>query len=322
MSIHIAILPGLTPHDVQIEATGHQYSPLTADICKDVWGIDDLGAAVADVMTAWGYTGVRVDEVVWNPSTLDRPAVIQPNGHGLSSYSGYGYPCYARFGPVGSRLREIDLEVVLADHALWDNRGNPDVRHFEASMSVESSTSVSSEWSRTQTIGITAEIGTSIGPVDAKTSISYEDSVGESHGESHGESISFSNSISGDLQPGELQVAAATQQRGFAVVEIDFAVSVVPYSALYRTDTRVGFRGNVFTGNPADGQHNYDRFTVDFVDVLNHLHKPHAVQFSRTDKIGTFADADLKSYPVPDDSPASIDAAVGAHPLKTIYSDG
>ena len=80
----------------------------------------------------------------------------------------------------------------------------------------------------------------SIGPVDAKTSLTYETEWGESHGESHGEDVSFSNEIKGELEPGELQVAALSQQRGFAIIDSDYVFEPVPEGLQY-----VGFTGRV-----------------------------------------------------------------------------
>ena len=319
MTIQISIIPGVTPHEVEVSATGREEHLMTADICGKAWGIEDLASRAAEVIKAWGYENVRIDEVLFDPSSLNLPAELRPGGKGVAAFAQTNYPVYVSFAPTDARLRKIQLEVVLADRVVWDNRGNPDVRHFEASMSVVSENSVSSEWSRSTTLGISAEIGTSIGPIDASTSISYEDTIGESHGETRGQSVSFSNTISGDLEPGELQVAAGTQQRGFATVGINFALSLVPYSALKEVDTRIGFKGNVRVGNQAAGYNDYDRFTVDFRDILRHYRKSLSPVTSRVDTIGVFADADFRSYPIPDTSQESIDAVAGVHSLMTTY---
>ena len=58
--------------------------------------------------------------------------------------------------------------------------------------------------------------------------------------------------------------------------------------------------------------------------LLGHAGKPLQVRNTLRDKCGVFADADLKSYPIPvetteDEIPEAIDKAVGRHELRTTY---
>ena len=324
ISIHVSIQPGLTPDQVSVRVSGYERHKITAAILADNWGIQDLAPLVKQWAESWHYRNIRIDEIVWDATELGEPAALAASARGYANFYGHGalLPLCVQLAPTAGRLLEIQQEVVLVDRAIWDNRGNPDPRHFEASMGVTSSTSVESSWERSQSLGVASEIGTSIGPVDAKTSISYTDSWGESHGKSTGEDISFNNSISGDLEPGELQVAAATQQRGFAHIQTDFGLSLAPYSTFYRTGTAIGFRGNVnilAAGPHGDERRDVREFAVDLIDVLNHFRKPKEIHNSRTDVIGVFADADLRSYPIAEPTQEAIESAVGAHGLRTTY---
>ncbi len=317
--IHISIHPGLTPEEVQITATGHQDAPVSAEIMRDAWGIADLSVVAQRFATAWGYDDIRIGEPIWDASTLSGPAQLEPGQGGRANFARNIARTYLRLAPARSRLLQIDQEVVLADRALWDNRANPDARSFQASMSCSTSESVESSWEHSRTVGIAAEIGTSIGPVEGKVSLSYDDTWGESHGESHGKEVSFENSISGELQPGELQVAALTQQRGFATIRTDFAVSQPPYK--WGDDDAQGFLvGFAATGSVIATYQGHPRVGVGHVVIeLSRLLPAATAKNSRTDKIGVFADADLASYPIPDASEESIRRACGAHDLTTTY---
>ena len=325
MSINVAIQPGLTPSEVTVQVAGHTDAQPTAEIITDEWGIDDLAKVADGRAKAWNYRDVDITEVVWDVSTLDTPALLTP-GSGSANFLVDPKPLWLRMAGTGGRLLEIQEEVVLADRAVWDNRGNPDRRHFAATMSVTSSTSVSSSWSRSQTVGIAAEIGTSIGPVDAKTTISYTDSWGEEHGESKGQDVSFSNEIKGELKPGELQVAALTQQRGFAHIETDYDIVIAPawFDNSVRRGPYIGFRGHAQVRATYDPQPwiSYDRFAIRLTDLLERAGKPVSASNSRIDVIGVFADAVLASYPIPDTSPGSIEAAAGVHPITVTFRAG
>ena len=328
MSIHVAIQPGLTPDEVSVQVSGQQRQILTADILKSVWGVDDIGKVAQAVAAKWGYGTPRLDRIHFDASEVKNAARLTPDGP-VALIEPNPLTCFAVLMPTGGRLIEIQQEVVLADRAIWDNRTNPDDRHFAATMSVESSSSVESSWTHSQTIGITAEIGTSIGPVDAKTSLSYEDTWGQSHGESKSQTISFSNEIKGELKgideetgaPGELQVAALTQQRGFAIVETDFSVSTTKDNAYYQTGCSIGFSGQITIEGVTDGHPRWSRDTwvIPVVELLAAAGAPAVADNDRRDKIGVFADADLASYPIPDKTPASIEKAAGVHELRTTY---
>ena len=324
MSIHVTIQPGLTPQDVTASATGSEVHFITEDILRDAWGIDDPCAVAEQWFKDNGYTDVRVDAIHVNALDLHEPLV--PAGHGAAnvlvdrSYT----PASVELVALGAKLVQIQTEVVLADHALWDNRGNPDPRHFAATMGVSSSSSVESSWSRSQKIGVSAEIGVSVGPVDAKTSLTYETEWGESHGESHGEEISFSNEIKGELEPGEFQVAALTQQRGFATIQ-----SRIAFKPIHQLNY-VGFTGSLGwhnSGFPANAHGVGEAFVLDLSTLIAAAGKPAQVENSLLDTCGVFADADLKSYPLPvetteDEVPEAIDTAVGRHNLQTTYKAG
>ncbi|MYC31584.1 MAG: hypothetical protein F4X64_00210 [Chloroflexi bacterium] len=323
MSIHVAIEPGLTPEAISVQATGYQDAPISADILKDAWGIDDLSVIARSFAKANGYDALSIGGPIWDASSLSSPAQLSAGQQGQANFARNINRCFVRLAPTGSRLLEIDEEVVLADHAIWDNRANPDPRKFKADMSVSSTTSVESSWEHSQSIGISAEIGTKIGPVDAKTTISYKDSWGEGHAESRGEEVSFSNEIEGELEPGELQVAALTQQRGFAKIQTDFAVAEPAYH--WGQPSTYGFLiGFSASGSVKATYEDHPRINVANVvimlsDLLNHAGKPGSVKNSRIDTIGVFADADLASYPLPDTSEESIRRAAGARDLRTIY---
>ncbi len=323
MAIQVTIQPGLTPADVVAKATGYQDAPISAQILADAWGIPNLAAVARAFAKANGYTNLSIGDPIWDASTMNGPAQLEPGQKGAANFAQNILRAYVRLEPTGCHLVQIQEEVVLADHAIWDNRKNPDRREFKAAMSVKSSTSVESSWEHSQTVGIAAEIGTKIGPVDAKTSVSYEDSWGESHGESRGEDIEFSNDISGELEPGELQVAALTQQRGFATIKTDFQVVQPSYE--WNQPTTQGFlvgfsaHGTVKPTYGPGGPISVSQVVITLSHLFDQAGKAHSVKNSRTDIIGVFADADLTSYPIPDTSEGSVETATGVHSLRTTY---
>ena len=148
MTIHVALEPGLTPEDVTVSVTGSEDHLLTEDVIKDAWGIEDVAALARDWLHANGYHGARVDSVRVNASSLHEPGAL--SGNGVANTLIYNVDPRVRLTAHGGRLVEIQTELVLADHALWDNRGNPDKRHFAATMGVTSSSSVESSWTRSQ----------------------------------------------------------------------------------------------------------------------------------------------------------------------------
>ena len=324
--ISIAITPGLTPESVSIKATGYQDAPVTADILKDVWGIDDLAAVARDFAKANGYHNLTIGGVVWDASTVNGAAQLEPGENGGANFAENIDRCYVRLAPTSAVLTEIQEEVVLADHDIWDNRDNPEERKFKAGMSVTSSTSVESSWEHSQSVGFEADIGTKIGPVEGKTSVSYTDEWGESHGESHGQDVEFSNEIEGDLDPGDLQVAVLVQQRGFAKIQTNFAVAEpgYHYGEIGTYGFLIGFEASgsvkaTYEGHPDIG---VSRVVIQLAHLLRQAGKPATVHNSRIDTIGVFADADMSSHPIPDTSEESIRKASGAHALTTTYERG
>ena len=323
MAINITIQPGLTPSEVVAKATGYKDTEISAEILADAWGIPDLAAVARDYAKANGYANLSIGDPIWNASMLGSAAQLEPGQNGAANFATNIADAYVRLEAGACHLVQIQEEIVLADHAIWDNRRNPDKREFKAAMSVKSSTSVESSWEHSQSVGIEAEIGTKIGPVDAKTSISYEDSWGESHGESHGEEIEFSNDISGELEPGELQVAALTQQRGFAKIRTDF--QIVQPSYHWDEPTTHGFlvgfhaHGTVKSTTDSGGDVSVGEVVIQLTDLLDQAGVGRSVKNTRTDIIGVFADADLSSYPIPDTSESSVETATGVHSLTTTF---
>ena len=169
---NVRIIPGLSPSDVKIEAEGQYQNLLTADILKGGWGIDDLGKDMADWLTKHGYRDVSVDEVIWDVSDLSDPVgAIDPNGY-VQTNAAPRVAGRVDIKVLESKIHKMTSRVVLADYAEWDNSGSEGPSHFSATLSFSLSDSVSIGWEKSDTLGISAEVGVEVGGVGAKTTAS------------------------------------------------------------------------------------------------------------------------------------------------------
>ena len=330
MSITVQVVPGLSINDVIVRYHGNQISPATASTIQAGWAPKDSWQNLAGrLIRGWlGYSGYGPSTPNFAWAAEDNEAswgsAITLTGGGKGRFETPSQP-RVRLEAIDAKVVSISEQTTLIDHAIWDNRHGLEPRHFDSSVHQDATESVGSAWEKSQTVGVSAEVGVEIGGVGAKTSVSYETSWGESHSVERSVALGTSDSISGDVGPGELQLAALVAKRGTLLVDVTYRFEALDGHILAHTR---GHRDGYTTGQtvrvdlPGHSGYETEWIGVPFREAIRVWYgRPYIVNKQRL-SVGFFADEDLSSYPLTDNTPDAIDKACGAQTKPVIlYSN-
>lgn len=318
MTIKIQVIPGLTPGDISLKYYGSEISPATQKAIVNGWAPKDSWENLAGrLIRGWlGYAGYGPSIVLnaWGGDERDasgwNDGIVLTGGK--KGHRGPVPSPRVRLEPIKAEIVTISEQTTLIDHAIWDNQHGIDVRHYESAMSQSVSESVGSSWEKSQTLGISAEVGVEVGGVGAKTSVSYETTWGESHSVEHSQELGTSDSISGDLKAGELSLAALTAKRGTLVIDVTYKFDALDGYLLAQTrgKSHGSYRGQVVTVDlPGHNNFNTEWIGVPFRDAVRVWYGGTSIINKQQLTVGFFADADLTTYPIADKTQKAIDAA-------------
>ena len=224
-----------------------------------------------------------------------------------------------RLQPTKAKLVSITEQPTIIDHAVWNNSEGDSPTHYEAEINTSVSDTVEDSWERSQSVSISAEVGVSVGPAEAKTSVAYESSWGVGGSKSKTTDVGASDSISKDVPAGEMVLAALVGQRGTVTVEVDYKLSIPTDGHVLVHTTGKNHLGHtgapVWVNTPGGGRYPASWLLVPLSEIL----KKSSTTSKQTIHTGFFADANLATFPLSHNTPKGIDAAVGGTELEQIY---
>ena len=318
----VHINPGLSFADTSVSVRG-QPTPTIADLTDaDVFGAAKPGETPTfktqvqswlwdhGFTNYWGGAAERTGEVWFSPRGAKW--LCTPAGGGRGSWLPNPQPARLIKRGLNARILSIQLQTVLAQKVIIDNRGgeNPQPGTLQLSQSVEDA--VESNWSRSQTVGVTVEVGVEVGPVKAQTSLSYESSwgVGGSKRRTSGVGSDASSDI--EVEPGRVGLLCGLLKRGVIVAAVDFELAALDGHACVGWYWKHG--SGEHDGSPLviydqqGHEHLLKDGYVPFADVCRRGGSPlRATQVFTTQN---YAEALFQRFMLPDPSPAAVDAAV------------
>ena len=332
MSIQIQIIPGLEPDDVTINTSGHDDTPATIPLLAP-FGIEQM-ATLQLLAFQWlnthGYRAPAVPNFAWvTPDSPEWSRAWRCTGEG-KAHRDTGHQPRIRLAPVAADILTITQQPTIIDHAVWHNPG-PGPTEYSAEIHTSVSDTIEDHWDESQSIGISADVGVSVGPAEAKTSINYTTSWGRGGSKSETVDVGANDSITKTLQPGEQVLAALVGQRGTLSIEVAYQAEVLDGDVLVHTTGRnhLGHTGApVNVKKPDGGHYPASWLLIPILELISHRPPHHdgtpskikpAVHNRQVINVGFFADANLSTYPLKDDTPQGIDNAIGGTTLQHIY---
>ena len=319
MSIEISIIPGLEPDDIDIKYSGHDDTPATVPLLEP-FHVSQM-AALQILAFQWfgrnGYNCPSVPNFAWvTPDSPEWNRAWICHGNGRAS-RGQGVRPLIRLKPIAADILSITQQPTIIDHAVWHNPG-PGDSSYTAEIHTSVSDTIEDHWDTSKSIGVSAEVGVSVGPAEARTSVSYTTSWGKGGSKSQTVDVGASDSISKTLSPGEQVLAALVGQRGTVAIEVQYEAEVTEGHVLVHTTGKnhLGHTGApVWVKTPGGGSYPASWLLVPIREIL----KVTSVHNRQVVDVGFFADANLSTYPLPSDTPEGIDEAIGGTTLEQIY---
>lgn len=327
----VHVIPALDPADIKVQASGSAVEFATpADLTP--WNLDQaywLKQRIFNFLNEHGYHAPSEPLLAscFHGDSFDRKTMViaDPDRDGRG-FGHYAYPADARV-----KLTALDAEIVsltrqptIIDSAIWDNRNEENPHDFSATVETEVQDTVESHWDVSHGLTESIDVKVGVGPVDTEGSVSYETTWGEGGSHSTTKSVSTSDTISGSVEPGAMQLAALVCQRGVLTVKVRYRFELLDGNIRAWWYGKRG-KGGLHVGQPVTGAAgsgiDASNLAAPIVPVVEFAFGEGATVRESTQILTCdfFADADLSAHPLKDKSPEAISEAIGGTDLVQVY---
>ncbi|MXY07640.1 MAG: hypothetical protein F4169_04630 [Gammaproteobacteria bacterium] len=327
----VQVIPALDPADIEVKAAGSAVEWASAGDVSP-WRFDDgywRGLRLVNWINAHGYNAPsepKATSCFQSDSFLrgERMVLLDPEVDG-DGYGHYGNPDSARVKVTALEAKIVSLtrQPTIIDSAVWDNRTEENPHDFSATVNTEVEESVESHWDVTHGISTNEDVKVGVGPVDAEGSVEYSTTWGEGGSHSTTKSVSTSDTISGSVEPGKMQLAALVAQRGVLTIEVTYRFEILDgwmRGGFYRKIHGGLHDGNPVTGKPGSGI-DAKNCAAPIVDLIEWVWGRGANAKVQTQHLvcDFFADADLSAHPLTENTAEAISDAIGGTDLVQVY---
>lgn len=304
--INIEVLPGLTPDETRVKATGSDSAGATPTL-RDAFGLNDQGAVTRAMK--------NLDPAHHNYTYVWCPGPNEPLP---------GYWHSVAF-PDGSHLTDADLVrlstnpgtpgkptvntiPVIVDKTIFDNAEQDHQIQYVSTINDTVTDSSTSSWNKSQTagvsIGTTVKVGLEGSEASGTTTMSYSDTWGKGGSSSTTTSIADGAQIWDNVPAHQCAVAALTAERGRLSVD-------VPYTA-----TITGWCVGHSTGHHSGTTEHFYNYGVRVGDLLREMGRTTTASATQTVSVDFYAQDKLAVYPLPqcDTDPDHVEEVILGRP--------
>lgn len=322
----VHINPGLSFADTSVDVSGKPTPQVATLADVEPFGLygHDFKGQIKNWLWDHGFTnayGGAAEDTggVWFDETGEGLLCTGPNGR--VDWHGKISPARITKRALNARVLSIQLQTVLADKDIVDATGatNPQPGSLTLSQSVEDA--VESHWDRSQTVGVSVEVGVEVGPVSASTSLSYESSWGEGGSNSRTSGVGSDAEQDFEVEPGKIGMMMGLLKRGVIVAAVDFEIVPIDgdVKVVWYWKHGYGRDGSPLLVRDADGHaHNASWGYVPFAEVCKRGGAPLvATQVFTTQN---YAENVFKFMHLPDTGAETVDRAIrGETTLEEVY---